>query len=304
MGSKTADLQAGPADSPFLVASGTPSDTVVDKLADGQKSVRAAPRLATTLSVEVYSVSLLGAPLSGTPRAGVVLDVSANGLAMRLDGPQVLPSYGLIAGLKHGDQPGWIGLDVKHQRVQADHLHIGCAFGGVAEQVLSPDNLTPRLDLTTLEFRRGLDDATLEPWVRLGVLEEFDWDRIRVCPQCRGLPTYRLGCPQCGSARIDADRLIHHFPCAYVGPVERFQTRDGLQCPKCRLKELVVNSDYEHAAGPYRCRDCSWSNHELEHVAQCLRCQLRFADHEAHEVSLKGYHARRVDVLALAAHRR
>src|SRR5262249_8047624 len=62
---------------------------------------------------------------------------------------------------------------------------------------------------------------------------------------------------------------------------------------------LIVASDFEYANGPFRCEDCHWSSTDLEQVAQCLRCDLRFPIYQAHEVELRGYRANRLDPLAL-----
>jgi hypothetical protein len=108
-----------------------------------------------------------------------------------------------------------------------------------------------------------------------------------------------MGCASCGSARVQSERLIHHFACAHVGHAEDFDGPRGLACPKCRTRTLVVGADYEFQPGPFRCLDCHWSDTELCLVGQCLRCQFRSPGEQAHELELKGYHVDRMDLLAL-----
>ena len=98
-----------------------------------------------------------------------------------------------------------------------------------------------------------------------------------------------------------AVRLIHHFACAHVGPICDFETSEGLVCPKCRRRRLVVGSDFEYQAGASRCLDCHWSGSELEQVGQCLRCAFRFAGRQAQSLEMIGYHVHRLDPLAFIA---
>jgi hypothetical protein len=193
------------------------------------------------------------------------------------------------------------GLEVLATQVTAaERLRVRGRWGGLAEALLQPDKLVPTLDVTAMEFRLGFPDEVLRPWAEIGVLQPFLVDRLQVCPKCYGLPTFRLGCRHCGSARVGSETFLHHYACAYVGLTSAFEAQEELVCPKCRTRRLVVGADYEFLTGPYRCSDCHWSDGELEHVAECLRCRFRFPGHQAHELELRGYRAVRLDVLALA----
>jgi hypothetical protein len=192
------------------------------------------------------------------------------------------------------------GLEVHTRHVTgANRLQLGGRLGGLAEELLQPEKLTPRYDAPARAFRLGFAESVLRRWAELGILQPVCGNRILVCPKCHGLPTFRRGCQQCGSAQVAADQLIHHFACAHVGFLTDFETPAGLLCPKCRTRELVVGADYEYLDGPYRCSDCHWSAGELEHVAQCLDCQFLFPGYQAHELDLGGYRADRLDLLAL-----
>ena len=63
-----------------------------------------------------------------------------------------------------------------------------------------------------------------------------------------------------GSVKVTNERLIHHFACAHVAPVSDFEKGGELVCPKCRMRRMIVASDFEYANGPYRCADCHRSH--------------------------------------------
>ena len=157
--------------------------------------------------------------------------------------------------------------------------------------------ITPVFDPQHLRFRSGVPASLLRAWESDGTLHKVLLDRVQVCPQCRSLPTFRFGCSACGSGCVTNDRMIHHFACAHVGPVQDFDEDGELVCPKCRARQLVVGADFEHLTGPYRCLDWGWSAAELEHVAHCLGCGYRFPASQAVLEDLVGFHAHRLDSL-------
>lgn len=192
-------------------------------------------------------------------------------------------------------------VDIRHvHRSDEGHWIVEGQWGGYGTAILDPENLVPRFARETLEFRSSLPPEVLSRWAEIGILEPYLMDRHQVCPSCEGLPTFRPGCRRCGSARIESDRLIHHFACAHVGPMLDFRTTDGIECPKCHIRELIVGGDYEYLSGPVRCTDCHWSDVSMEQVGQCLSCGLRFPGHQAHQKELRGYRVQRLDPLALS----
>jgi hypothetical protein len=150
-----------------------------------------------------------------------------------------------------------------------------------------------------MEFAFDHATSLLESLRYLGVLQETVIDRIQLCPKCEGFPTFRQGCRKCGSARFDTDRLIHHFPCAHVGPVADFETSRGLVCPKCRTRHIVAGTDFEYLTGQYHCLECHAKDTELEAIGHCLRCGLRFPGYQAIIQDVKGFHAHRLAPLDL-----
>jgi hypothetical protein len=243
-----------------------------------------------------------GAPAWDARRVGSSLDVSREGLGLELDCTETLPASELVVVFQGPDSvQSCAGLEVRRSQRSGTSLQIGGSFGGLGGALLRPENLIPVYCPQTQEFAPALPDELLEQWAQVGILQPILWDRVQLCPKCHGLPTYRRGCPNCGSIGLDQERLIHHYACAHVGPVRDFETGSGLICPKCRTRHLIVSSDYEYLNGPYECRDCHWSTTELEQVGQCLRCGLRFPGHQAYEQEVRGYRVNELDPLALLA---
>lgn len=120
------------------------------------------------------------------------------------------------------------------------------------------------------------------------VLEILEWaqkeqllnaefkDRVYLCSNCsNGFMLYREVCPHCNSANVNASDIIHHFPCAYVGPVKDFQ-KEGehvLVCPKCRKGLRHIGVDYDKPSIVNHCNCCDKSFQDVYVKAKCLGCQ-------------------------------
>src|SRR5581483_1525914 len=232
---------------------------------------------------------------------GAALTVYEGGVTLEYTGPRNFLTSALIVLVPAGEEFAAVAVEVNAVRRRSGGLVTADGtLGGFADELLQPERLTPTLRPETLRFELGFPAETLDRWVRAGVLRPVWLDRVQVCPRCRALPTFRQGCKSCGSARVGNDRLIHHFACAHVGQARDFAAGpNDLACPKCRARHLVVGADFEYVVGPYRCHDCHWSDTELSPVGHCLRCSLRFPGEQAHEIELKGYHAHRLDALAV-----
>ena len=158
--------------------------------------------------------------------------------------------------------------------------------------------LLPKLDAKHFKFTSQMSDDTMRQWTVRGVLTQRPIDRVKTCPQCTGLATFRDGCPQCGSAFTRTTQLIHHFPCAHVAPVSEYET-DGLVCPKCRSRNLVVGANFEYLDGPRHCTECRWTDVRTALLGECLACGLRFPGDKAHEKEIIQFYVRKLDLLAL-----
>jgi hypothetical protein len=235
---------------------------------------------------------------------GVSVDVSMIGLRMLLErGPSTEARELVLVVPEAEGTVRCAGLEIKHvESFSPQHVEVGAQVGGFADQLFRSENLTPRFRHEQGTFGLGLPEELLEAWATVGLLERRVFDRVSLCPRCRSLPTFRRGCSNCGAAvGLTQDELLHHFACAYVGPLADFQHDDVLQCPKCRTRHLVIGADYENLPGMFRCSDCHWSGDEPCSVGHCMRCHFRFPAQQAVEIELKGYHVERLDPLALAA---
>jgi len=259
---------------------------------------RGAQRKAIAMPVSLIPVAPDGGPALGREMHGRSLDVSRSGIGLEVPSHESMPAYVMGVASANG-ATRYIGVETRHAVSQSSNLRLGGAFGGQAGRLFQANILEPMFDAPTLGFRMELSDDAIGRWVHLGVLEAATADRVSVCPNCRALPTFRRGCPSCGSVGIVNDRLIHHFACAHVARIADFEYRDELICPKCRRRAIVVGTDFEYLTGPYRCIDCRWSGNDMEHIGQCLRCGLRFPGHQALEIELQGYRANRLDPLDL-----
>jgi hypothetical protein len=232
---------------------------------------------------------------------GFSWDVSFGGIGLQLDveAGQFLVKDVLVA-LDDGTNWCYAGVQVRYaQPTEISRLRVGGRFAGQAHKILTPTNLVPSLDRKTMQFDFPVDRRILESWAQLGILQPTLIDRVEVCPRCGGVPTFRLGCPSCGSVWLEQEELIHHYACAHVAPVADFERRGELVCPKCRTRSLVVGADFEYLHGTFRCLSCHHRDSERQRIGECLRCGHRFAADQVTSHDLIGYHTSLLDPLSL-----
>lgn len=267
-------------------------------------SARTSERFQLERPVEVISIGLDGMLDMAQRCCGSSQEISQSGLAFATQTGEFHVSQPLLLGL-HTEQLGtaWTGLIVRRVEEQNENATlVGADFGGPAADVLAGGTLVPNFDAGRLAFTLPAASAVYENWVSAGVMQKMLLDRAMVCPRCGALPTFRNACRKCGSGRVTNDRLIHHFACAHVDFVWEFEANDeDLTCPKCRLKKLVVGSDFEFLIGEYRCQSCAWRDSDIQLYGHCLRCNNRFESHQAREQELFQYHVDRLDPLAVTA---
>jgi hypothetical protein len=262
---------------------------------------RKQPRYLLTRPIFVVPVQPGGAPHLEGILEGVSIDICRSGISVLTAGPRI-DSNDLVIGLETDDgSMCFASARIRHSRMTESGLVFGAQFVEAHQDWLRPANLTLRLDPTTYQFKATLRSEHLHLWAMAGVLRPRLVDWVQLCPKCEGLPTFRYGCPGCGSAHIATSQLMHHFACAHVAPVVEFDQSDSIVCPKCRAKNLVVGTDFEYLTGVYRCLDCGWSDSDLMQIAQCLNCQFRFPAAEAIERELIEFYVNRLDPLALVA---
>ena len=176
---------------------------------------------------------------------------------------------------------------------------VECVLARPERDLLAATALLPTLDTRTMRYRPPAIGERARAWVELGVLAERELDRVLVCPRCQALPTFRHACKRCGCAALSEARMIHHFPCAHVGPISDYQLDGILICPKCAARPLIVNSDFEYLEGPVRCAECGAQDGQTELIGHCFDCELRFVARVATPLVLKGYDAPRLAALDL-----
>ena len=117
--------------------------------------------------------------------------------------------------------------------------------------------------------------AILETGELEGLFTSTFVDKIYLCTNCEtGLLNYREVCPKCSSSHSKTEDLIHHFPCAYVGPVSDFQNTidDDLNCPKCNKHLNHIGVDYDKPSVLHTCQKCSHQYQDYHVKAKCLTC--------------------------------
>ena len=100
-------------------------------------------------------------------------------------------------------------------------------------------------------------------------------DAWYVCSNCSESKIHlREVCPKCGTSDVNEEELVHHFRCAYVGPLSDFTAElnvDELVCPKCERQLEHVGVDYDKPSNIFTCKN----NHTFQDApveARCFTC--------------------------------
>ncbi|MCB9194873.1 MAG: hypothetical protein H6598_01435 [Flavobacteriales bacterium] len=100
-------------------------------------------------------------------------------------------------------------------------------------------------------------------------------DRVYLCTSCNGgYLNYREVCPQCSSSHSTTEDMVHHFPCAYIGPIKDFQNTidDELNCPKCNKTLRHIGVDYDKPSVLHTCQNCNHRYQDYHVKAKCISC--------------------------------
>lgn len=256
-------------------------------LLHGIARLQSRPEVSRTVSLPVSIIPTLldGRPDLAHRCRGTVCEVNASEMTLAPDRYLGQPRLLVSVEAAPGQPPGHAGLEVLTSSPLPDgRILVHGRFGGPAQELLLPKNLTPRFDFESMTFRYGFPVEVLQAWVGLGVLQAAVIDRLHLCPRCQGLPLTRHCCRQCGAVHMVNHRAMRLLAQAAPG------------APRPRVVD-----DEPQRFSAYPCPDCSYSAAPPVTVSQCLRCEHRFGDDEAFALTLHGYHARRFD-LALLSH--
>lgn len=118
-------------------------------------------------------------------------------------------------------------------------------------------------------------------------------DSFYACNECFNSQLFfRETCPACQSADVFEEEMIHHFPCAYVGPVSDFKTpgdfRD-LICPKCDRELKHIGVDYDKPSTILTCNRCDHIFQDPVVKAKCNNCNTDPAVENLIKMELRSY---------------
>ncbi|WP_138431751.1 response regulator [Fodinibius saliphilus] len=116
----------------------------------------------------------------------------------------------------------------------------------------------------------------LELGVERGLLTQEFLERTYQCYNCNNsFLLTREVCPNCDSSHLRSEDLVHHFPCAYVGPVSDFESEEqpgNLICPKCEKTLKHIGVDYDKPSAIYFCLKCGDTFQDVIIKARCTNC--------------------------------
>ncbi|TCK06524.1 hypothetical protein [Phorcysia thermohydrogeniphila] len=99
------------------------------------------------------------------------------------------------------------------------------------------------------------------------------YEKVHFCNKCHfAFLNFMEVCPNCGSGDLTIENLIHHFPCAYVGPEEDFKKGDTFVCPKCGRELKGLGVDFDRPATIYRCNHCRYVTQDPQVKTVCFYC--------------------------------
>ncbi len=266
-----------------------------------EQNLRHGVRYELTLPAICYPVSVSNEVDRSASITAIVANVSSSGLMLVTDAAQPYPGLDLVVGVERnqGQFEFCAGTVLASKRNSRGLIEIHLQFGGYMNELLLSEMIFPVLDRTRMQFGLPFSERTLASLCKLGAMAAETLDVVVVCPHCQALPTLRDGCSLCLSSNVTTSKMIHHFACANVDFLEKFETPAGLCCQKCRTRNLIIGSDYEYLEGPQTCQDCGKSHLETIQIGHCLNCEHRFPLATAKRMEIVGYRVNRLDTLAL-----
>ena len=231
---------------------------------------------------------------------GVLENVSQSGFQFNVAENGFRPGDHLLIAVEMEND--WKFIDVKVIRTTggtAASTRIHSSIDGPLKKLFLEDVLLPTLDADRFQYVLPFSESVFRSLCAIGAAHRIVMDQILVCPDCLSMPTTRKGCSQCLSHETATSLMIHHFACAHVDFVDRFDQGTEIACPKCRGRKMIIGADYEYLNGPVECRECGHRNMDEVLVGHCLSCSKRFPFNQAKTLEIAGYRVNRLDPLAL-----
>jgi len=117
-------------------------------------------------------------------------------------------------------------------------------------------------------------------------------DRVQLCTNCNdSYLVYKETCPKCQSIDIQANDVIHHFPCAHIAPASEFKKgeNDAMECPKCDKHLRHIGIDYDKPSVVFTCNNCEHHFQHAEIMSECHSCDTKNKLEELIEVDIHSY---------------
>jgi response regulator of citrate/malate metabolism/gas vesicle protein len=126
-----------------------------------------------------------------------------------------------------------------------------------------------------------------------GFLSSSYYDSFYSCNNCHNsYLIYRETCPNCQTSHVASEEQVHHFPCAYVGPISDFRMADDfreLSCPKCDRSLKHIGVDYDKPSVIFNCHQCSHVFQDPVVKAKCNHCSSDIRVENLLKKTLKSY---------------
>ena len=232
---------------------------------------------------------------------GIIVDISESGVGLNLATQFVDDHSFWVLGVEVSNNL-WKFLDFqvrKSEPVGQTSTHVNAEFASPIHRVFAEELLLPAFDTQHFQYRFPVSNSVLTSLCSIGALERTVMDHVLVCPDCSSVPTVRKGCCVCLSNETGKTKMIHHFACAHVDFVERFDQGNEIVCPKCLGRRMIVGADYEYLDGPTQCFECGHNDLEEILIGHCMKCSNRFPFDQAKSIEVLGYRVNQLDPLAL-----
>lgn len=149
--------------------------------------------------------------------------------------------------------------NIKLEASRSRRAHIGYYYKFI-------DYLVPDLELH--QFLDELNRMKERGYITTELVEN-----VSLCKSCSSSYLHFIEtCHRCKSVDIEAESLIHHFRCAYIGPESDFKQNDDLVCPKCDKMLRHIGVDYDKPSEIVHCNTCNHQSQQSAIIANCVDC--------------------------------